>query len=332
MKTESIRRTRVLAAILAVCLLAAMVDPGSLGRVLTPLRERQQTIKALELSMDQQQQELLKIRAAELQARDWQQQALPADASQAAMRYQDWLVAQLRELGLDQATLTPGSPLVREDYQLVPVRLETEASRATFAELLDRLERAPALCRITQLQVAPLDRTGNDTGQLSIALQLEALSLIGPFQSFASEADPFLQAPRSTLPPSQLAERLQARNPFAMTARVELPRAEPDDLPASMDSADDEPADAELRFVATVFRRDSREAWLFDASNQEHQIVRERDEVELPQGAAQVLRISPQIIELVFAEQSIQIPLGGMLTLSEFTEDRTENVSTAAPK
>jgi len=314
MKLQCSRRTVILGIALAGCLIVGGLDrilPSALGL----FDERSATAQKLRRSIEQKEERIESLLVSQSQLNVWRMSSLPADESRATTDYQHWLVTRLQALGLTRAIVSPGSPVLRADFQLIPVQIEAESSPVVFSELLQSIEDAPILHRITRVQVQPIANAGGD--ELRFSLQLEAMALKGRIAAPASQSlDLSKLSDPVQMQPTQLTRHLSQRNPFLRgddnSGRLngdQLAQVESPEL-----SSTASPVAAEHRLVAIVERQGRREAWIYDSQSQQHLILHENQTAEMPAGELQIVSIRPQAMDAWVGNLRQTIELGHQLT------------------
>ena len=318
MKLQYSRRTVILGIALAGCLIVGGLDmilPSSFHL----FAERSATALKLRRSIEQKEQHIESLLASQSQLNSWRKLSLPSDESRATTDYQHWLVTRLQALGLTRAIVSPGSPVLRADFQLIPVQIEAESSPVVFSELLQSIEDAPILHRITRVQVQPIANAAGD--ELRFSLHLEAMALKGRMASSASASLDLSSLPfPEQLQSTELTQQLGQRNPFLMGDKNP-----PSDRPAQIESQEVSSTAsqgvAEHRLVAIVERRGKREAWIYDTQSHSHVILHESETAEMPGGQLQIVSIRPQSMDALIGNLRQTVELGHQLTWPSSVND-----------
>ncbi len=237
--------------------------------------------------------------------------SLPAEPGKACLLYQGWLIRLLDRSSITSSTVTPAPAIVEKGVgHRIPFTVQCTASTQNMAQFLDLFYATPLLHRITNLNISSTSEGRSDH---RVTLSIEAMA-------FDSAQDiEQLPEPVAVEEQSSLLAALSRDDIFQQALPVEaVVETEFEPTPAIPEKPTEPvvaPANPlkSVRFVASVWNGQQREAWFFDQrSNTEVSLLASSD-LALPDIQGRVLSIGNDFLQMELAGQPCRINLGQTL-------------------
>ncbi len=273
------REQRLLTIVLIT--LAAYVAYGAVQwLILRPLRERNQTLTALQQTIQRKKLQRRQVLQQQQQLQDWQKQSLPPDPRQAQSIYHQFLLHMVNEVGLDDPvvnTMPPapqGNALVR-----YPFTIRGRGSLETVMQLLGYFERVNVLHQIRQLSL----RRRDDGDRLEVELRVEAISIQDATEDGVSSIAAAEEASEST---QELLARILERNIFSPPRPPQPPPVEREPETPPVDPRQF------VYLVGCVAVGSECEAWVYDRLNNRLHRLRAGDTLEVAGVKGRVVHVA----------------------------------------
>ncbi len=310
------RREKVLAVVFGGAIAAFGLWETFGQMVLQPFTDLRVQLDAARSNRDNLQDQSATVEHALRNMKQVAAQSLPADPGKATVLYQGWLIRHLELNSIASAIVTPAPAMVEKSIgHRIPFTVQCSASTANIARFLDEFYATPLLHRITNLNIT---NSSNGESDHRITLSIEALAfdsasaieVLPEPTVFAKESslaavfagDDIFRRKRST--PPQVAKAPEESNPKPVipVKKPEPPKPDPH---------------KSVRFVASVWNGQQREAWFVDQRSKEEQTLIASSDLSFPDIDGKVLSIDNDTMQLELAGKRCTINLGQ--TLSEVT-------------
>lgn len=292
--------------------IAAMVLWETVGQLLwQPLSEKHMQLTAAETVQSTLQDQAATIEHALRNLKQLSNHSLPADSGKASVLYQGWLIRTLAQNSIASAVVTPTPAIIETGVgHRIPFTVQCQATSQQIARFLDQFYATPLLHRLTNLDIS-----STTAGQSShrVTLSIEALAFDTateisqlpipgtPVDEYTLEDvfndnDIFRRKQKMVTPPTYAAQPKPAARPV-----VERP-VEP--KPNATDS---------VRFVASVWNGQQREAWFVDQRSQQESSLIATSALDFPEINGKVLLVSDDTLQLELAGKQGTLKLGQTL-------------------
>ncbi len=239
--------------------------------------------------------------------------SLPADPGKASVLYQGWLIRHLEQNSIASAIVTPAPAIVEKSIgHRIPFSVQCQASTNNIAMFLDQFYATPLLHRITNLNIA---NASDGEAIHRVTISIEALAF-----DTATNIDA-LPEPAAVTDETSLVAALSKNDIFRrkMPTQEFVPVVAP---PAEQVVAEPQPPDPaakpdprkSIRFVASVWNGDQREAWFVDQRSKEERSVIASSELTFPDIEGRILSIDDDTLQLELQGQRCSINLGQTLS------------------
>jgi hypothetical protein len=305
---QGTKREKLLAALFGGALAIWVLIETAGHMLLQPLSDRQLAVQAATADQATLRGEAAAVEHALRNLKPLVRQSLPADPGRASVLYQGWLLQVLTRHNIDSAIMTPGPAIAELNVgHRIPISVQFTASTSCVAGFLDQFFATPLLHRVTSLNIAPA--ADGETDEHRVMISIEALSL-----DSASEAERLPEAATPD-PETSLATAL-ARDDIFVPVWPEEPASEsvvphqltgqPEQIPV-VSKAEPAAEHSGLRFVASVWNGQEREAWLVNGATQETRLVVALSDLDVPDahGPAHPARV------MAIGEDYMQVDLQG---------------------
>jgi len=237
--------------------------------------------------------------------------SLPAEPGKACVLYQGWLIRLLDRSSITSSTVTPAPAIVEKGIgHRIPLTVQCTASTANIAQFLDQFYATPLLHRITNLNISS---TSDGQADHRVTLSIEALAFDSA-QNIDSLPDPVAVEEQSSLLTTlshddifrrALPVEVVVATEYEPTVTTAEPTPEPTPAPPNPLSS--------VRFVASVWNGQQREAWFFDQRSNAEVSLLASAELVLPDIQGRVLSIQSDSLQMELAGQRCRISLGQTL-------------------
>lgn len=312
------RRERFLAISLGTAVVAFALWETAGRMLLQPLTDAQSAVAAAESQQAAMDQQSVEIEKAVQNLTAASRQSLPADPGKAAVHYQDWLIRTLAKHSIHSSIVTPAPAIEERNVgHRIPVSIQCTCSTNQIALFLDAFTAEPLLHRITHLNIA---NTGEGEAHQRVTMNIEALAL-----SCAGEPQP-LPEPRAISKESSLVMTLSENDIFchkkspqkhSAVSETERPKPAPrktrpaETVPVRFD------ARKSIRFVASVWNGQQREAWFVDQRSQDEQSLTASTSLDFPDVQGRIVSIDSDALQLEVAGKRCRLRLGETLFEAE---------------
>jgi hypothetical protein len=284
--------------------------------VLQPLTEARNAVDAARAANSVLNDEAATVEHALRHLKPLEAQSLPADSGKASVLYQGWLIRLLAQNSIVSAIVTPAPPIVEKSIGYrIPFTVQCEASTRSIANFLDQFYSTPLLHRITNLNIA-----NSSEGQADhrVTLSIEAIAF-GSATKIETLPEPAATSDETSLL-TALSKNDIFRRQLPVQTYVEPTPTVAESSPEPESEPDPEPvADPHqsVRFVASVWNGQQREAWLVDGRSSEEISVVASSPLKFPDIDGRVISIDEDVLHLELSGQLCSVVLGK--TLSEST-------------
>lgn len=238
--------------------------------------------------------------------------SLPSDPGKASVLYQGWLIGRLEQNAIASAIVTPAPAMVEKSLgHRIPFTVQCEASTHQLARFLDQFYATPLLHRITNLNIS---NSSEGAADHRVTISLEALAF-----DTATNIDT-LPEPGVVQHESSLMAAMSAgdifRRQLPVQTYVETTTAAVEREPEpSQDANPPDPINPLqcVRFVASVWNGQQREAWLVDGRSSEEITVVAASDLNLPDISGRILAVGDDVLHLEIGGQPCSIRLGQTL-------------------
>jgi hypothetical protein len=284
--------------------------------VLQPLTEARNAVDAARAANSVLSDQSATVEHALRNLKPLESQSLPSDPGKASVLYQGWLIRHLEQNSISSAIVTPAPPIVEKTIgHRIPFTVQCEASTRNIAKFLDQFYATPLMHRITNLNIANSSE-GEADHRVTISIEAIAFGSATRIES--------LPEPAAITDDSSLLAVLSKGDIFRRQLPVQT-YVEP--TPVVAESSPEPEVQAELpakadpqksvRFVASVWNGQQREAWLVDGRSSEEISVVALSELKLPDISGRIISIDDDVLHLELHGQRRSLSLGK--TLSEST-------------
>ena len=314
-------REKWLAIVFGLCVGTFVIWESAGQLLLSPLRQTQHSIQSLTDTNRQLEQETDRINYAQRNLKQIGQQSLPSVPGKASALYQEWLIRQLSQSGISSATVTLGPAIAEAEIgHRIPMSVECMASAGRIANFLDRFHSTDLLHRLTHVNI--LNSSGGQRDEHRMSLSIEALAL-----NSAVDID---SLPEPQPKPSQpsLADAFRSNNIFLKAVAVSQSAQfvnTPSPQPAYQQVVVERPPAPRavdcVRFVASIWNGQQREAWFFDSRTKTDQAIVPNTRLTIDQQQALVLSVTEDYVTLQLDGNPLRLSLGQ--TVSEAQQAAT---------
>jgi hypothetical protein len=297
------REKRLAVVVGVVGLLAAVILLWQLGFAgESSLGELQSRYDALSVKVETRKKDLEKAKRESRKLAEWQRRSLPSKVEIGRTLYQNWLRETVDKAKFRGTNINTDDGQSRHGiYEELKYTVKAQATLPQLTQFLYDFYRAGHLHKISNLQITPLEKSGD----LDLNITIQALALANADHSDKLTTEPGNRLQKKTF--DEYGKIIADRNIFAAYTppKPEAPVAHEDKpLPPKFEHL-------EFTKLTGITEIDGQPvAWIETKTTGQSYKAREGEEVDIASAKVKVLRISTRDIELQIGEEKRTIALG----------------------
>lgn len=306
-------------AVLFGSTIAALLLWETAGQLLwQPLSEKRLQLTAAQAAQSSLQDQAATIEHALRNLKQVSARSLPADPGKASVLYQGWLIRTLAQNSITSAVVTP-TPAIAENNvgHRIPFTVQCQATSHQIARFLDQFHATPLLHRLTNLDISSTT-AGQSAHRITLSIEALAFDTATQITELPPPGNPDqTESLEHVLTETDIFRRKQkVVAPPVFAAQPKYSAPPPVQQPAEPKP---DPADS-VRFVASVWNGQQREAWFVDQRSQKESTLVAASALEFPEITGKVLLVSDDALQLELAGKRGTLKLGETLSDVVFTQ------------